>query len=57
MNLSINDTWQIIILRYIKSSKFMFCYIQYYLYKKRNNLLNKIMNIKEKISLLKLSFI
>jgi len=26
----------------------MYYYIRYYLYKKRNNLLNKIMNIKEK---------
>ena len=29
------------------SGKIKFCQIRHYLYKKRNNLLNKIMNIKE----------
>jgi hypothetical protein len=47
MDLSVKDQRQIIILRDIKSGKFKFRQIQHYLYKK-NNLLNKIMNIKKK---------
>jgi hypothetical protein len=59
MNLDVKKPWQIIILRDIKSSKLKLRQIRHYLllYKK-NNLLNKTMNIKGiKICLLRLLFI